>query len=484
MNIKIMQRACAIILSAYTLFCLLLCWIGGDNLRFQEVETSSLSAAEELEEMTKDLVLSQYFKASGDELRGISFLVSTHSRANQAHLDVVIKDDNGQVFGQGSCAVSNVQDGDFLYVAMEKPINLQKGSRYLMELSSPDGEKGSTISFWIGNSFALVRGAAIKDIPESDLLRVNGSLQQGMLCFSAKYRNYFWFGEHAPIVLLAGGLVLLSFCFVFMRKARRGQVTFLHRLVDGMQKYSFLMRQLILRDFKTKYKRSVLGVFWSFLNPLLTMSVQFIVFSKLFRSNISNFPLYLLSGIVCYNFFSEATTMSLVSIVGNAHLITKVYVPKYIYPLSRVLSSTINMLLALIPLFGVMIITGAPITPALLMLPYGILCLIGLCIGMAFFLSTSMVFFRDTQFLWGVLIMLWMYMTPIFYPESIIPEQFLPIYHCNPLYQIIHFIRALLIDGVSPEPMAYLTCFLAAVIPAVLGVLIFKKNQDKFIFNL
>ena len=161
MNIKIMQRACAIILSAYTLFCLLLCWIGGDNLRFQEVETSSLSAAEELEEMTKDLVLSQYFKASGDELRGISFLVSTHSRANQAHLDVVIKDDNGQVFGQGSCAVSNVQDGDFLYVAMEKPINLQKGSRYLMELSSPDGEKGSTISFWIGNSFALVRGAAI-----------------------------------------------------------------------------------------------------------------------------------------------------------------------------------------------------------------------------------------------------------------------------------------------------------------------------------
>lgn len=244
------------------------------------------------------------------------------------------------------------------------------------------------------------------------------------------------------------------------------------------------MRQLVARDFKTKYKRSVLGVLWSFLNPLLTMMVQYIVFSTLFKSDIPNFRLYLLSGIVCFNFFSEATTMGLQSIVGNAALITKVYVPKYIYPVSRVFSSTINLLLSLIPLLAVMLLTGTPVRPAILLLPFGLLCLVTFCIGMGFILSAMMVFFRDTQFLWGVVSMLWMYATPIFYPESIIPAQYMVIYKCNPMYHIIRFVRIILIDGVSPEPKAYALCLIASFVPLVLGAVVFKKNQDKFILNL
>lgn len=256
------------------------------------------------------------------------------------------------------------------------------------------------------------------------------------------------------------------------------------RLIAAFKRYGYLLRQLVSRDFKSKYKRSVLGVLWSFLNPLLTMTVQYIVFSTVFRGNIPNYPLYLLSGIVCFNFFSEATGMALTSIVGNSSLITKVYMPKYIYPLSRVLSSAINLLMSLIPLMMVALLTRTAIRPAILLLPLGLVCLLGFCLGVGLILATMMVFFRDTQFLWGVVSLLWMYATPIFYPESIIPERFILIYKCNPLYHIIRFIRLVLIQGTFPEPKAYMLCLIASFLPLVLGVLVFKKNQDKFVLNL
>ncbi len=176
--------------------------------------------------------------------------------------------------------------------------------------------------------------------------------------------------------------------------------------------------------------------------------------------------------------------MALTSIVGNAALITKVYVPKYIYPVSRVLSSTVNLLLSLIPLFAVMLFTGAAVRPALLLLPFGLFCLLVFSLGVGMFLATTMVFFRDTQFLWGVVSMLWMYITPIFYPESIIPDSIMPLYKCNPLYHIVRFIRIIMMDGVSPEPKAYCLCLLVSFIPLLLGAFIFKKQQDKFVLNL
>ena len=126
----------------------------------------------------------------------------------------------------------------------------------------------------------------------------------------------------------------------------------------AIRKYRFLIRQLVSRDFKSKYKRSVFGVLWSFLNPLLTMFVQYIVFSNLFRFDIPYYPVYLLCGIIMFNYFSEACGMTLGSIVGNASLITKVYMPKYIYPLTRVLSSFVNLLISMVPLFIVTFASG------------------------------------------------------------------------------------------------------------------------------
>ncbi|MBR3895378.1 MAG: ABC transporter permease [Clostridia bacterium] len=239
-----------------------------------------------------------------------------------------------------------------------------------------------------------------------------------------------------------------------------------------------------MRDFKTKYKRSVLGMLWSFLNPLLTMSIQYVVFSTLFKTSIDNFVIYLLSGIVCFNFFNEATNMCLMSIVGNATLINKVYVPKYIYPFSRTLSSTINLLLSLVPLFIMLLITRTWPTEAVLLLPFVLLMLFLLSYGVGLILATLMVFFRDTQFLWGIFSMLLMYLTPVFYPESIIPAQFMTVYKLNPLYHVLRFMRSILIDGVSLEPKAYLYCIVLCTLPFVIGVLVFRKNQDKFVLNI
>ncbi|MBE6975822.1 MAG: ABC transporter permease [Ruminococcaceae bacterium] len=246
-------------------------------------------------------------------------------------------------------------------------------------------------------------------------------------------------------------------------------------------RYTFLIKQLVSRDFKTKYKRSALGMAWSFVNPLLTMTVQYVVFSTLFKSDIPNYPVYLLTGIVFFSFFNEALTLGMTSITGNAALIKKVYMPKYIYPVSRVLSSLINFAFALMPLFLVVIFTGTPFQPAMLLLIFDIVCLLAFVTGMTLLLTTAMTFFQDTQFLWSVVSMMWQYVTPVFYPESIIPAKFLPIYRLNPMYQFITFARTCIIDGVSPGPSAYLRCILTAGIVLLLGVGVFRKQQNKFV---
>ena len=176
--------------------------------------------------------------------------------------------------------------------------------------------------------------------------------------------------------------------------------------------------------------------------------------------------------------------MGMTSITGNASLIKKVYMPKYIYPFSKLFSSLINFGMALIPLLLVMLATGTALRPALLLLIFDILCLLGFVLGMILLLSTAMTFFQDTQFLWGVVSMMWMYLTPIFYTENIIPRNLLTLYHMNPMYQYITFARICIIDGISPEPMAYLWCLLSSIVVLTLGIWVFKRQQDKFVLYL
>ncbi len=470
-------------MTCYILIVILFYLIAEDQLQFRVDQTEMPQANSSTGELVSGTEIRQAFTADADKLLSLSLLTATYDRTNTALLNVAVVDKNGVEAGQVTVSSSWLTNG-VSEITFLTPVEITPRATYELIITSPDGTGGNTIALMYGNSMALPRGEMPLDIPAEEQIQVNGVSQEGKLCVRLTTQKTLWIGQIYWHLTIGIGIALIAYGWYTLRRIQQGRVTVVLRVAAAFQRYKFLIKQLVLRDFKTKYKRSVLGILWSFLNPLLTMTVQYIVFSTIFRSDIPNFALYLLTGIVCFNFFSEASSMALMSIVGNAPLITKVYVPKYIYPLSRVLSSSINLLFSLIPLLAVMLITGAPLRPALLLLPFGLICLFLFSLGIGLLLSTAMVFFRDTQFLWGVVSMLWMYLSPIIYPESIIPVKFLTLYKCNPLYHIIRFIRIILMDGISPEPKAYGLCIIASAVPLIIGAVVFKKNQDKFVLNL
>ncbi len=214
------------------------------------------------------------------------------------------------------------------------------------------------------------------------------------------------------------------------------------------------------------------------------MAVQYVLFSTIFKGSVENYPVYLLCGSVLFTFFSDSVSAGLTSIVGNASLITKVYVPKYIYPISKVLSSAINLLLSFIPLFIVTFVTGGQINISYLLIPFVWICILLFCVGMSLFLSALYVFFRDTQFLWGVVCMLWMYATPMFYPEDIIPEKYWFIKTLNPMYHYIQFLRSILMYGQIPVMNAFLACTFSSIAVLGVGIAFFSRTQRLFVLHI
>lgn len=259
---------------------------------------------------------------------------------------------------------------------------------------------------------------------------------------------------------------------------------FLKNIKINLKKYSFLLQQLVSRDFKVKYKRSVLGVVWSLLYPLLTMAVMAIVFSNVFKFSTPgvNYLSYLLSGLVMFNYFSEASNLAMSSVVANFSLLNKIYIPKYIFPLSKCLFVGINFLLTLIPLYVVLIATGTGVNIYHVFLPYAFLCLFMFTLGMGFILSAISVFLRDMFYIYGIVLMLWTYLTPIMYDISMIAEKLQIILKLNPLYHYINFAREIMLYGRIPQPFTWIVCIASSVIVLLIGVLVFKKTQDKFIY--
>lgn len=255
-------------------------------------------------------------------------------------------------------------------------------------------------------------------------------------------------------------------------------------IFNNFKKYSFLMEQMISRDFKVKYKRSVLGVLWSLLYPLLMMGVMAVVFSQMFKFNMEgvNYLVYLMSGLVMFNYFSEASNTAMTSIVTNFSLLTKVYIPKYVFPLSKCIFVGINFLLSLIPLLLIIIITKAPININYIFLPYAFICLFIFTVGIGFIMSTISVFLRDMFYIYGILLTIWNYFTPIFYDISIIPEKLQTLFKFNPLYQYITFVRTILLDAKLPSLESFIWCGGSALIVCLIGCYIFKTKQDKFIY--
>ena len=254
---------------------------------------------------------------------------------------------------------------------------------------------------------------------------------------------------------------------------------------NNFYNHRYLLQLLVTRDIKIKYRRSFLGYIWSVLNPLLTMLVMWLVFSHLFRFDIPNFPVYLLTGQVMFGFMSEATNMSMGAIIANTGLLKKTYVPKYIFPLSRVTSSLVNLLFSLAALLIVIVFTGVPLTFRMLLFVFPVLELYIFCLGLGLFLAQSNVFFRDTQYLWTVIITAWTYVTPIFYPITIMPEWLQRVIKIvNPMYSYIAQFRDLVLYDTFTHFKFVAYGVFWAVAMMVLGTRSFKKNQDRFILYI
>lgn len=250
-------------------------------------------------------------------------------------------------------------------------------------------------------------------------------------------------------------------------------------------KYRELLGQLVARDVKLKYRRSFLGYLWSILNPLLIMTVMSIVFSQVFRYEIPNFAVYLLTGQVMFAFMTESTTMAIGSIIGNAALIKKTYVPKYIFTIAKVTSSLVNLIFSLVALWIVMIFTGVNLTPWFLLFPVVVLELYLFCLGLGLFLAQASVFFRDIQYIYGVLTTAWMYLTPIFYPVSILPEGLNSIVlYWNPMYYYVTQFRDAVLYGQASEPYLIIGGIGFAIAFLVLGIWSFMRSQNRFILYI
>jgi len=264
-----------------------------------------------------------------------------------------------------------------------------------------------------------------------------------------------------------------------------------------LYRYRDLIINLVVRDLKVRYKSSVLGFVWSLLNPLLMMLVFTVVFTLLMPNrNIVHFPVFLLSGILPWNFFSTAVMGSITSIVGNAPLIKKVYFPREILPISTVLSNAVNFVLALLVLFAMLFIARIGITLWIIWLPAIILVQIIFSLGLSFILSTLNVFYRDTAVIMEVVIQAWFFLTPVFYPIDLIPLQgkllgiMLPIrrlaYILNPMASIIASYRTVLygsINGAPPGPPGFdflSRTAVSSILVLVVGYLIFAHYSGDF----
>lgn len=270
-------------------------------------------------------------------------------------------------------------------------------------------------------------------------------------------------------------------------------MTKIKNIIVNFKHYWFLMTQLISRDFKRKYKRSVLGVVWSLLYPILMMTVMAIVFSHMFKFQVegTNYLVYLMTGIIIWNYFSEASNAAMTSIVDNFTLINKVYIPKYIFPLAKCLFVGINFILTLIPWLGLIILTkfGLGTYPAsiniyYLLIPYIFLCLLLFTVGMGLILSCVSVFLRDVFYIYSIILTIWNYFTPVFYSLEILPATLQTLFKFNPLYQIITAVRSIVLYGQCPSLLTLGAIGLIGVLTLAIGGLIFKKNQNKFIYYI
>ena len=249
-------------------------------------------------------------------------------------------------------------------------------------------------------------------------------------------------------------------------------------------RYSHLIGELVKRDLRLKYRRSFLGYFWSLLNPLMMMTVMMVVFSYMFRFDIENYPLYLICGQTIFNFFNESTNKAMYSILDNGLLLKKVYVPKCVFPLAKVISCFTTMALSLVAVLLVMIFTRVRLHFSMLLFFVPMIFLLFLTSGMGMIVSGLAVKFQDVTHLYSVFTMVLMYATPIFYPIEAVPESVARFIRLNPIYTIIYLFRELMLYGRIPAIGSWLYAAGMSLLVLAVGALLFDRMRRDFIYYI
>lgn len=246
--------------------------------------------------------------------------------------------------------------------------------------------------------------------------------------------------------------------------------------------HHFLFEELVKRDFKKKYKGTVLGMAWSILSPLLTLLVMRLVFTNFFGQGMEHYTTYLFCGNLLFSYFSESTSQGMASLMGNLSIFSKVNVPKYMFLFSKNVQTLINFGLTLCVFFVFCIIDGITFTWKFILLLYPIACLVLFNLGMGLILSAMFVFFRDTKYLWTVFTQLLMYMSAIFYTVNSFSPLAQKLFHLNPMYVYIKYFRLIVIDATVPSIWMHLLAIGYAVLAFAVGALVYKKNNHKFLY--
>lgn len=253
-------------------------------------------------------------------------------------------------------------------------------------------------------------------------------------------------------------------------------------MMKKLLQYQFLFEELVKRDFKKKYKRTVLGMAWSVLSPLLTLLIMRLVFSHFFARGMDHYTIYLFCGNLVYSFFNESTTQGMGSLLNNASIFTKVNIPKYLFLLSRNVQTLINFGLTLLVFFIFCILDHITFTWKFIMLLYPISLLLMFNIGVGLILSALYVFFRDIQYLWSVFTLLLMYMSAIFYSIDSFSPQIQRLFLANPVFVFIKYFRNIVLDASIPSLQFHLLMLFETALLLGVGAWIYKKNNTKFLY--
>lgn len=252
--------------------------------------------------------------------------------------------------------------------------------------------------------------------------------------------------------------------------------------IQKIKNHQFLFEELVKRDFKTKYKRTVLGIAWSLLSPLLTLFVMKLVFTQFFGRNTDHYTIYLFCGNLVFSYFNESTSQGMTSLMGNAGIFSKVNVPKYLFLLSKNVQTFINFLLTICIFFVFCFLDHITFTWKFILLIYPISCLILFNIGLGLILSALFVFFRDIQYLWSIFTMLLMYMSAIFYTIEQYSYTTQCLFLLNPVYLFIRYFRKIVIDATIPTLWFHLLMLADVFIVLAIGYWMYKKYNTRFLY--